>query len=143
MAAKSFEKLIEEIGSMYGIGIGRICKSVRREIWCFCFNANNGSGAGSSSGSAAAAAEEKSSYKVTLKDGGPDKIKTIKALKQVTQLSLGDAKKAVEEAPTVIAESASKDDAKKMKEALKQLGLKLSFHKSRALCILFGGLIIE
>ena len=74
---------------------------------------------------APAAAEEKSEYKVTLKDGGEDKIKTIKALRQVTTLTLIDAKKAVEGAPTVIAEAASKDDAKKMKETLEAAGAKV------------------
>jgi large subunit ribosomal protein L7/L12 len=78
------------------------------------------------SAAAPVAAEEKSSYKVTLQDGGSDKIKVIKALRQVApQLSLGDAKKAVEEAPCVIAESASKDDAKKMKETLEAAGAKV------------------
>ena len=70
-------------------------------------------------------AEEKSEYKVELTDGGPDKIKAIKALRQVTTLGLTEAKKAVEEAPTVIAEAASKDDAKKMKEALEAAGAKV------------------
>ena len=58
---------------------------------------------------AAAAAEEKAEYKVTLKDAGAEKIKVIKALRAVIpDLNLTDAKKAVEEAPSVIAESASK-----------------------------------
>ncbi len=51
--------------------------------------------------------------KLNLIEGGPDKIKTIKALRQVTTLGLTEAKNAVEETPTVIAEAASKEDAKK------------------------------
>ena len=74
---------------------------------------------------AAAPAEEKSEYKVELSDGGPDKIKTIKALRSVTTLGLTEAKKAVEEAPTVIAEAASKEDAQKMKDALEAAGAKV------------------
>ncbi len=70
----------------------------------------------------AAAKEEKSEYKVTLKEMGSEKIKVIKALKSVTSLGLADAKKAVEGAPTVIAEAASKEDAQKMKEALEAAG---------------------
>ena len=83
--------------------------------------------AGPAAGPAAEApkAEEKTEYKVTLKDGGAEKIKTIKALRQVTTLGLTEAKKAVEEAPTVIAEAASKDDAKKMKETLEAAGAKV------------------
>jgi large subunit ribosomal protein L7/L12 len=70
--------------------------------------------------------EEKASHKVELLDGGTDKIKTIKALRQVKKdLTLLDAKKAVEEAPMVIAEAASKDEAKAMKEALEAAGAKV------------------
>ncbi len=57
--------------------------------------------------------DEKSELKLNSVDGGADKIKVIKALRSVTTLGLTEAKKAVEEAPTVIAEAASKDDAKK------------------------------
>lgn len=75
---------------------------------------------------APAAPEEKSQYTVTLKDGGPKKIDAIKALRKVVPaLNLTDAKAAVENAPTVIAESASKDDAKKIKEELEAIGAKV------------------
>ncbi len=69
--------------------------------------------------------EEKSEYKVELTEGGADKIKVIKALRSVTTLGLTEAKAAVEGAPSVIAEAASKDDAKKMKEALEAAGAKV------------------
>lgn len=75
---------------------------------------------------AAPAAEEKSQYKVTLQDGGADKVKVIKALRQVVPtLNLTDAKKAVESAPYVIAEAAPKEDADKMKKALEEAGAKV------------------
>ncbi len=74
----------------------------------------------------APAAEEKSQYRVTLQDGGPKKIDAIKALRKVVpSLNLTDAKAAVENAPTVIAEAASKDDAKKIKEELEAIGAKV------------------
>lgn len=82
-------------------------------------------------GAAAAAApaeqpEEKAQYTVTLKDGGAKKIDAIKALrKAIPSLNLTDAKAAVENAPTVIAESVSKDDAKKIKEELEAAGAKV------------------
>jgi len=74
----------------------------------------------------AAAEEEKSEFKVTLQDVGGEKIKVIKALRAaVSGLSLKDAKEMAESAPSVIAESAPKDDAKKMKEALEAAGAKV------------------
>ena len=73
----------------------------------------------------AAVAEEKSEYKVTLKEAGANKINVIKALRTVTSLSLGDAKAAVEGTPFVVSEAASKDDAAKMKKALEEAGAKV------------------
>ena len=75
--------------------------------------------AGSDSG---AVAEEKSEYKVVLKDMGSEKIKVIKALRQVMTLGLGEAKKMVESAPVTLVEAASKEDAQKMKEVLEGAG---------------------
>jgi large subunit ribosomal protein L7/L12 len=124
--AKSFDKLVEEIGGMSVLELADFVKLLEEK---FGVSASMPMMAASAAPAAAAAApaaqEEKLSYKVTLQEAGADKIKVIKALKSVTQLSLTDAKKAVEEAPTVIAESAPKDEAKKMKEALEAAGAKI------------------
>jgi len=76
-------------------------------------------------GAAAPAAEERNEFKVTLKESGAETIKVIKALRTVTTLSLGDAKKAVESAPFVVAEAAPKEDAQKIKKALEEAGAKV------------------
>jgi len=101
MASKSYGKLIEEIGNMTVLELADFVKSLEDKF-----------GVSAAMPVAAAVApeegvkaEEKSEYKVTLQDGGPEKIKTIKALRKVTQLTLGDAKKMVEEAPMVISET--------------------------------------
>jgi large subunit ribosomal protein L7/L12 len=74
----------------------------------------------------AAASAEKSEYKVTLKDAGTEKIKVIKALREVIpNLALTEAKKMAEETPSVIAESASKADAEKMKKRFEEVGAKV------------------
>lgn len=69
--------------------------------------------------------EEKTEFKVTLKDSGAEKIKVIKALRAVTSLTLKEAKDFADSAPAVLSESASKDDAKKMKEILEAAGAKV------------------
>src|SRR5690606_21570876 len=75
---------------------------------------------------ATSAAAEKSEFKVTLKDTGSEKIKVIKALREVIpNLALSDAKKLTEETPVVIAESAAKADAEKMKKKLEEVGAKV------------------
>lgn len=124
MATKSYEQIIDQIGSLTVLELAELVKGLEDK---FGVSAAMPVAAAPAAGAAAEApkAEEKSEYKVTLKDGGPEKIKTIKALRTVTTLGLTEAKKAVEEAPTVIAEAASKDDAKKMKEALEAAGAKV------------------
>src|SRR5690242_13649035 len=115
MASKSYEKLVEEIGGMTLLEIDEFVKAIETK---FGVSAAMPMASGAAAPVAAEVkSEEKSEYKVTLKDGGAEKIKTIKALRQVLPtLSLTDAKAAVEGAPTVVAEAASKDDAKKIKE---------------------------
>jgi len=124
MASKSYEKLVEEIGGMTLLEIDEFVKAIETK---FGVSAAMPMASGAAVPAAAEVkSEEKSEYKVTLKDGGAEKIKTIKALRQVLPtLSLTDAKAAVEGAPTVVAEAASKDDAKKIKEALEAAGAKV------------------
>lgn len=119
MAVKSFDKLLEEIGSMSLVELADFVKALEEK---FGVSAAAPVAAAVAAAPVAAVAEEKAEYKVTLEKSGPEKIKTIKALRQVTALNLSDAKKAVEEAPAVIAEAAPKEDAKKIKEALESTG---------------------
>jgi large subunit ribosomal protein L7/L12 len=125
MAAKTFDKLIEEIGGMTVLELADFVKALEEKFGVSAAMPMAAAAPTAAAPAAATAPEEKANYKVTLQDGGADKIKAIKALKQVTQLNLTEAKKAVEEAPFVIAESASKEDAKKIKEAMEAAGAKV------------------
>ena len=60
---------------------------------------------------AAAPVEEKTEFTVILKDGGANKIATIKAVREVTSLGLKEAKDLVDGAPKPIKENISKEDA--------------------------------
>lgn len=125
MASKSFEKLIDEIGGMTVLDLADFVKALEEK---FGVSAAMPVAAAApvAGGAAAPAAAEKSEFKVTLQDSGAEKIKVIKALRQVLPaLSLADAKKAAEETPTVLGETVSKEDAAKMKEALEAAGAKV------------------
>lgn len=124
MASKSFDTIIENISSMTVLELADLVKALETK---FGVSAAMPMAAAAPAAAAAApaAADEKSEYKVTIEDGGADKIKVIKALRKVTEMSLTDAKKAVEETPSVIAEAASKDDAQKMKAELEAAGAKV------------------
>jgi large subunit ribosomal protein L7/L12 len=60
---------------------------------------------------AAAPAEEKTEFTVVLKDAGANKISTIKAVREVTNLGLKEAKDLVDGAPKPLKENVSKEDA--------------------------------
>lgn len=126
MASKSYEKLIEQIGEMSVLELAEMVKALEDKFGVSAAPVAVAGAAAPAAGQQAAAAEEKSEYKVTLKEGGPETMKVIKAIRQVLPtLGLAEAKQAVVGAPTVIAEAASKDDAKKMKEALEAAGAKV------------------
>ena len=71
-------------------------------------------------GGDAAAAEEKTEFDIELTEVGPNKVKVIKVVRELTGLGLKEAKDAVDGAPKVIKEAADKataDDAKAKLEA--------------------------
>ena len=71
---------------------------------------------------AAEEAEEKTDFKVELKEFGSNKIQVIKAVRAVTGLGLKEAKAMVDGVPSVIKEDAPKDEADKIKADLEAAG---------------------
>ncbi len=66
--------------------------------------------------------EEQTAFDVILKSFGDQKIKVIKAVREITGLGLKDAKDKVEDAPTPIEEGLEKEDAEGLKEQLEEAG---------------------
>ena len=62
---------------------------------------------------------------MVLADFGAEKIKVIKAVREITGLGLADAKALVESAPKAIKEGVSKDDAEALKKQLEEVGAKV------------------
>ncbi|MBQ9090768.1 MAG: 50S ribosomal protein L7/L12, partial [Anaerotignum sp.] len=77
-------------------------------------------------GPAAAAEEEKTEFDVELTEVGAEKIKVIKVVREVTGLGLKEAKEAVDGAPKVLKEQASKEDAEAIKAKLEEVGAKVT-----------------
>ena len=75
-------------------------------------------------GPAAEAAEEKTEFDVELTEIGAEKVKVIKVVREITGLGLKEAKDAVESAPKVIKEGASKEEAEEIKKKLEEVGAK-------------------
>ncbi len=81
--------------------------------------------AGPAAGGEAAAAEEKSSFTVEITEAGAQKIAVIKAVRELTQLGLKDAKDLVDKAPMAIKENVPKAEAEEMKKTLEAAGAKV------------------
>ncbi len=73
-------------------------------------------------GAAAKPAEEKTAFTVTLKEVGPNKINVIKAVREVTNLGLKEAKDLVEAAPKNVQENVSKEVSDETKKKLEAAG---------------------
>ena len=77
---------------------------------------------GAAAGGAAAPAAEQTEFTVTLLEAGANKIGVIKAVREVTNLGLKEAKDLVDGAPKPVLEKASKEDAEKAKAQLEGAG---------------------
>ena len=73
-------------------------------------------------GAAGAGAAEKSEFDVVLADAGAEKIKVIKAVREITGLGLKEAKEIVDGAPKTLKEAVSKEEAEDMKAKLAEVG---------------------
>jgi large subunit ribosomal protein L7/L12 len=82
-------------------------------------------GGGGGAAAAAAPAAEQTEFTVTLKDAGGNKIGVIKAVREVTNLGLKEAKDLVDGAPKVVKEGVSKADADNIKKKLEEAGAKV------------------
>jgi large subunit ribosomal protein L7/L12 len=80
---------------------------------------------GAAGGGAPAPAEEKTEFDVILAEAGPEKIKVIKAVRELTSLGLTEAKAFVESAPKPVREGVTKDEAEAVKKKLEEAGAKV------------------
>jgi large subunit ribosomal protein L7/L12 len=82
-------------------------------------------GGGAAAGGAAAPAAEQTEFTVVLTDAGANKIGVIKAVREVTNLGLKEAKDMVDGAPKTVKEGVSKADAENIKKKLVEAGAKV------------------
>ena len=78
--------------------------------------------AGPAAGGAAPAAEEKTSFDVIMKAGGPNKLNVVKIVKELTGLGLKEANDLVDGAPKPVKEGISKAEAADLEAKLKEAG---------------------
>ena len=83
-------------------------------------------GVSAAAGGADAAAEEKDEFDVELTEVGAEKVKVIKVVREQTGLGLKEAKDLVDNAPKMLKEGASKDEAEAIKKQLEEAGAKVT-----------------
>ena len=119
----SNEELLEAIGNKTVVELADLIEAFKTKFNVTIAAAAAAPAGGGGGGAAAAApAEEQTEWTVTLKEGGPNKIKVIKAVREITSLGLKEAKDAVDNVPSAIKEGVSKAEAEEFKKKLEEQG---------------------
>lgn len=125
MANMNVEQMVEELSSWTVMEVANLVKELE-EKWGVSAAPAAVAVAGPAAGGAAEAAEEQTEFDVELTEAGGKKINVIKAIREITQLGLADAKGLVEAAPKVVKEAVSKDEADEIKKKLEEAGAKVT-----------------
>ena len=121
MASEKINALIEEVKGLTVLELSELVHALEEE-----FGVSAAAMAAPAAGAAAPAAEEKTDFDVILTGfDAAQKIKVIKAVREITGLGLADAKAVVEAAPKAIKEGVSKDEAEDLKKKLEEAGAKV------------------
>ena len=119
MASEKITALIEEVKALTVLELSELVHALEDE---FGVSAAAPVAVAAAAAPAAEAAAEKTEFDVVLASFGDEKIKVIKAVREITGLGLADAKAVVEAAPKAIKEGVSKDEAEELKKKLEEAG---------------------
>ena len=123
MASEKVTALIEEIKNLTVIELADLVSALEEEFGVSAQAPVAVAAAGApAAGAPAAAGEEKSEFDVILASAGQEKVKVIKAVKDITGLGLKDAKALVDGAPKPVKEGVSKAEADDLAAKLKEAG---------------------
>lgn len=115
------DKIIEELKGASILELNDLVKAIEDE-----FGVSAAAPVAAGAGAGAEGGAEKTEFDVELTSAGAAKIKVIKAVKDITGLGLKDAKGLVDNAPSVIKEGVSKDEAEDMKAKLEDVGAEVT-----------------
>ena len=123
MAKLTTAEMIDAIKELSVLELNELVKACEEE---FGVSAAAGVVVAAAGAEGGAAGEEKSEFDVELTEVGPNKVKVIKVVREVTGLGLKEAKALVDEAPKVIKEGASKAEAEEIKTKLEAEGAEVN-----------------
>ncbi|MFR7854452.1 MAG: 50S ribosomal protein L7/L12 [Acutalibacteraceae bacterium] len=122
MASEKITAMIEEIKALSVLELSELVHAVEEE---FGVSAAAAVAVAGPVAAGAAAVEEKTEFDVVLAEAGGEKIKVIKAVREITGLGLADAKALVDGAPKTLKEAAPKEEAEEIKKKLEEVGAKV------------------
>ncbi len=120
-----FKSLVEEIEKMSVLDLAELVK-ILEDKFGVSASAPAMMVAGGAPAGGEAVVEEKDSFDVEITDAGGTKIAVIKAVREITEVGLKDAKDLVDAAPKVIKEGVKKEEAEEMKKKLEEAGAKVT-----------------
>ena len=123
MAKLTTAEFIEAIKELSVLELIELVKACEEE---FGVSAAAGVVVAAAGAGAGAAEEEKTEFDVELTEVGPNKVKVIKVVREVTGLGLKEAKDVVDGAPKVLKQGASKEEANDIKAKLEAEGAKIT-----------------
>ncbi len=122
MASEKVLNLIEEVKNLTVLELSELVEALEEEFGVSA-QAPVATVAAAPAAGGEAAAEEKSEFDVVLNSPGQEKIKVIKAVRDITGLGLKEAKELVDNAPKAIKEGGvSKEEAEELKSQLEEVG---------------------
>ena len=121
MAKLTTAEFIEAIKELSVLELNELVKACEEE-----FGVSAAAGVVVAAAGAGEAAEEKTEFDVELTEVGPNKVKVIKVVREITGLGLKEAKEAVDSAPKTLKEAVSKEEAEEIKAKLEADGAKVT-----------------
>ena len=121
MAKLTTAEFIEAIKELTVLELNELVKACEEE-----FGVSAAAGVVVAAAGPAEAAEEKTEFDVELTEVGPNKVKVIKVVREVTGLGLKEAKDVVDNAPKMLKEQADKAEAEDIKAKLEAEGAKVT-----------------
>ena len=113
----TIEEFVAEIDKLSVLELNDLVKAIEEK-----YGVSAAAGVVVAAAGPAEAAEEKTEFDVELTEAGAQKVKVIKAVREITGLGLKEAKDAVEAAPKILKEAVSKDEANDIKAKLEEVG---------------------
>ena len=121
MAKLTTAEFIEAIKELSVLELNDLVQACEEE-----FGVSAAAGVVVAAAGAGEAAEEKDEFDVELTEVGPNKVKVIKVVREITGLGLKEAKEVVDGAPKMVKEGASKAEAEDIKTKLEAEGAKVT-----------------